>query len=123
MTLLANMLMVNHAMQAAEELAREGIEAEVIDIRCLHPSIWRHCREIGTENAPGLDRRRGQSHGRMGAQVAAQLTELAFDDLDAPIRRVATPDTPTPCAPSLEKLYVPDVPRILEAVRDVVNGG
>lgn len=116
-TILANMLMVHRATQAAEELAGEGIDAEVIDVRCLAPldmetlltSLYKTHRVLIVEE--------DNQTGGWGAEVAARLTELGFDALDAPITRVAAPDTPVPCAALLEKLYVPDVPRILEAAR------
>jgi len=120
-TILANMLMVHRALGAAEELARDGIEAEVIDVRCLVPlDIETLAASVGKTHRVLIVEEDNQTGG-WGAEVAAQLTEIAFDELDAPILRVAAPDTPVPCAPSLEKLYVPDVPRIVQAVRRLVN--
>lgn len=116
-TILANMLMVHRAMQAAEELAGEGLDVEVIDVRCLAPLDMAPLCESVHKTHRVLIVEEDNLTGGWGGEVAARLTELAFDDLDAPILRVAAPDTPVPCAPSLEKLYVPDVPRIMDAVR------
>ncbi len=116
-TLVANMLMVHRALAAAEELAREDIEAAVIDMRCLAPLDMDTLYESAHETHRVLIIEEDNRTGGWGAEVAAQLTELAFDDLDAPIRRIAAPDTPVPCAGSLEKLYVPDVERIVNAAR------
>lgn len=120
-TILANMLMVHRALQAAEELARDGIEAEVIDVRCLVPLDIETLAASVSKTHRVLIVEEDNHTGGWGAEVAAQLTEIAFDELDAPILRVAAPDSPVPCAPSLEKLYVPDVPRIVQAVRQLVN--
>jgi acetoin:2,6-dichlorophenolindophenol oxidoreductase subunit beta len=120
-TILANMLMVHRAIQAAEELAREGIEAEIIDVRCLVPLDIETLTASVSKTHRVLIVEEDNHTGGWGAEVAAQLTEIAFDELDAPILRVAAPDTPVPCAPSLEKLYVPDVPRIVQAARQLVN--
>ena len=59
--------------------------------------------------------------GGWGAEVAARLGEAAFYDLDAPIMRLAAPDTPLPCAPALEREYVPSVERVIEYARRLVK--
>jgi pyruvate dehydrogenase E1 component beta subunit len=115
-TLLANMLMVHRALEAAQELARRGIDAEVIDVRCLAPLDLPALLEAVSRTHRVLIVEEDNRTGGWGSEVAARLTELAFDELDAPILRVAAPDTPVPCAPSLESLYVPDVARIVAAV-------
>lgn len=116
-TLVANMLMVHRALQAAQEMEREGIDVEVIDVRCLAPLDMEPLLESAQKTHRVLIVEEDNYTGGWGGEIAARLSELAFDDLDAPIARVAAPDTPVPCAPLLEKLYVPDVPRIMEAVR------
>jgi pyruvate dehydrogenase E1 component beta subunit len=58
--------------------------------------------------------------GGFGAEVASQISELAFDDLDAPVGRVAAPFSPVPFSPALESLYVPDAARIVESLRAAV---
>lgn len=120
LTILANMLMVHRALQAAQELAQEGIEVQVIDVRCLVPLDMDTLLESVHKTHRVLIVEEDNETGGWGAEVAARLMEAAFDELDAPVQRVAAPDTPAPCAPSLEKLYVPDVPRIVQAARAMI---
>jgi pyruvate dehydrogenase E1 component beta subunit len=116
-TILANMLMVHYALAAAEELHREGISAEVIDVRCLVPLD----REVLVSSARKTTRvlivEEDNLTGGWGAEVAALLGEAAFYYLDKPIVRVAAPDSPLPCSPALERVYVPSVERILREAR------
>ena len=119
-TILANMLMLHRALAAAEQLAEEGIEAEVIDVRCLVPLDIGHDRAIGREDRPAADRRGRQSHRRLGRGNRGPHAESHYL-LKGPIRRVAAPDTPLPCAASLERAYVPSVERIVAAVRELVG--
>jgi pyruvate/2-oxoglutarate/acetoin dehydrogenase E1 component len=117
LTILANMLMVHRALAAAEQLHGEGIEAEVIDVRCLVPldfaAIARSVGKTGRLLIVEEDHRTGG----WGAEIAALVAEHAFRDLKAPIRRVAAPDTPVPCAAALERAYVPDIARIVSEAR------
>lgn len=122
-TILANMLMVYRALVAADQLAELGIEAEVIDMRCLLPldmetlavSLMKTNRVVIVEE--------DNLTGGWGAEVAARLGEGYFYYLDAPIKRVAAPDTPAPTALSLEMEYLPDSDKIAAAVQAVMNGG
>jgi pyruvate dehydrogenase E1 component beta subunit len=119
-TLLANMLMTHRALAAAEHLAAEGVSVEVIDMRCLMPldmvtvvsSVEKTTRVLIVEE--------DTLSGGWGAELAARLAEAAFYHLDAPIRRLAAPDTPLPCAPALERVYVPSVERIVAVARQLV---
>jgi 2-oxoisovalerate dehydrogenase E1 component len=115
LTILANMLMVHRALAAAEQLAREGLQAEVIDVHCLVPLDLEALRQSVVKTGRVLIVEEDNRTGGWGAEVAATLAETAFDYLDAPILRVAAPDTPLPCAPALEQACVPSVERILEA--------
>lgn len=122
-TLLANMLMVYRALTAAERLSEQGIEAEVIDMRCLAPldmeslgaSLEKTNRVVIVEE--------DNLTGGWGAELAARLGEEYFYYLDAPIKRVAAPDTPAPTALSLELEYLPDAEKIVVAVQSVMGGG
>ncbi len=122
-TLLANMLMVYRALTAAERLSEQGIEAEVIDMRCLAPldmeslgaSLEKTNRVVIVEE--------DNLTGGWGAELAARLGEEYFYYLDAPIKRVAAPDTPAPTALSLELEYLPDAEKIVAAVQSVMGGG
>jgi len=108
-TILANMLMVHRALEAAEKLSQEGIEAEVIDVRCLVPLDLDTIEESVQKTTRVIILEEDNISGGWGAEVAARLAERSFYYLDAPITRVAAPDTPVPCAPILESSYVPNV--------------
>ena len=120
-TILANMLMAHRALAAAEELAKEGIGAEVIDMRCLVPlDMDTIMRSVAKTNRV-LIVEEDNLTGGWGAELAAKLGEAAFYDLDAPITRLAAPDTPVPCASVLEREYVPSVERVVEYPRRLVK--
>lgn len=113
-TILANMLMLHKSLAAAERLAEQGIRAEVIDMRCLAPldmatvaaSVHKTHRVLIVEEDT-------QTAG-WGAEVATRIVEELFYDLDAPVMRLAGPDTPVPCCEVLERVYVPQVETIVE---------
>ena len=119
-TIVASLLMVYRALQAAEELAAQGVEAEVIDPRTLVPLdkelIFTSVQKTGRLVIVEED---NLTNG-WGAEVAALMADEAFIWLDAPIKRVAAPDTPPPFAPVLEQHYVPSVERIVATVRSIL---
>jgi len=114
-TLVAYSRMVGVALAAADLLVEKGLEAEVIDLRSLRPldhetvvrSVKKTHRLVTVEE--------GWGPMGVGAEVAARVVELAFDDLDAPPRRVCHADTPLPYAADLELLALPDAERVVEA--------
>lgn len=118
-TITAHSRMVGFALQAAEQLAEEGIEAEVIDLRTLRPldtatvveSVKKTNRIVCAEEGWG-------QHG-VGAEIAAVVTAEAFDYLDAPPARVHQADVPLPYAGNLEKLSLPGVEDIVKAAKAV----
>lgn len=118
-TIVATMAMVERALAAADTLARDGIEAEVIDPRTLRPldmdticaSVRRTARCVVVHEAPRT--------GGLGAEIAAGITEAAFDWLDAPVARVAMPDVPMPYNDRLERALMPSAATIATAVRQV----
>jgi 2-oxoisovalerate dehydrogenase E1 component beta subunit len=107
-------------LEAAGELAKTGVEAEVVDLRTLVPydeetvlaSVKRTGRALVVHEAP-------LTLG-FGAEVAARLADAAFPWLDAPIRRVTYPDRPVPYAKSLEKVLLPDKGKVLAAARELL---
>ena len=119
-SLVASLAMVPRALEAAEELSREGIEVEVIDLRVLRPlepariveSVRKTGRLVVVEEQHRL--------GGWGAQVVAEVAEQALDALAAPPRRVTLPDHPLPFSPALEDAARPDATRIQQAVRDLL---
>jgi pyruvate dehydrogenase E1 component beta subunit len=121
LTILANLLMLHRALAAAAELAREGVEAEVIDVRCLAPLDLEPLQASVRKTGRVLIVEEDNRTGGWGAEVAARLGETAFYDLDAPIQRLGAPDTPLPCAPALERAYVPGVEHVVAAARDLLG--
>jgi pyruvate dehydrogenase E1 component beta subunit len=120
LTILANMLMVYRAMDAAESLEQDGISAEVIDMRCLNPLDWDTLKKSVAATNRVLIVEEDNLTGGWGAEVAARLSEEMFFYLDAPIKRVAAPDTPVPCSPILEEAYIPGVETIVSAARELL---
>ncbi|HUW10735.1 MAG TPA: alpha-ketoacid dehydrogenase subunit beta [Anaerolineae bacterium] len=115
-TIVAKLLMVYRALAAADELASQGIEAEVIDPRTLVPLdkelILASVRKTGRLVIAEED----NLTGGWAAEIAAIVADEAFLWLDAPIKRVSAPDVPPPFAPVLESAYVPDEKKIMDAV-------
>ena len=118
-TIVANMLMVHRALAAAERLAASGIDGEVIDVRCLVPLDMTTIEASVRKTGRLLIVEEDHLTGGWGAEVAARIADAAFSSLRAPIRRVAGPDTPIPCAPALERAWVPDIDRITAAAVDL----
>jgi pyruvate dehydrogenase E1 component beta subunit len=120
-TIIAIGRMVQRAESAADALAKDGIEAEVIDLRSLVPldvgslvaSVKRTHRALVVDGAP-------RAYGVTG-EIAATLSEEAFDWLDAPVKRLAAANIPVPLARSLEPLVAPDHIAIMQAVRELVG--
>ena len=121
-TIVGTLLMMHRALIAAEELASEGIRAEVIDPRSLVPFDWELVEESVMKTTCAVVVEEGPRRGGVGAEIAATLGERLADYLTAPAVRVASPDIPVPFAPPMEDFYRPDVPNIVEAARRVVNG-
>jgi len=118
-TITAFSRMMGVALEAAEQLAADGIDAEVINLRSLRPldvetvtaSVKKTNRLVNVEE--------GWPAAGMGSEIAALMMEHAFDYLDAPVRRVCGEDVPMPYAKNLEALYLPDAARVVQAVKDV----
>lgn len=122
-TIVAYSKMLLLALEAAERLAREGIQAEVVDPRTLKPL------DIGTIAASVKKTGRlviveeGWRFAGLGAQIAESLYTEVFDHLDAPVARVAGEEVPMPYSRPLEDLAVPDLSRVLSAARTIVRKG
>ena len=120
-TIVALGRMVDEAQRAAATLALEGIEAQVVDPRSLSPlDVGTIVAAVKTTNHAVVVHE-AVRFGGFGGEIAAQIQELAFDWLDAPVARVGAPFAPVPFAPSLERAYVPNADRIIEAVRATVG--
>jgi len=120
-TITAFSIMVGKALAAADELAKQGIDAEVINLRSLRPfdtetivnSVKKTNRLVSVEE--------GWAFAGIGSELAAQMMEQAFDWLDAPVKRVHGADVPLPYAANLEKMALPQPENIVEAAREVCN--
>jgi pyruvate dehydrogenase E1 component beta subunit len=120
-TVVANMLMLHRALNVATDLSQSGISVEVIDPRSLVP--------FDLELVLGSVRKTGRiliveenhERGGWGAQLSADIAAHAFEYLDAPIRRLATANSPIPFSPPLEAALVPDEERISRAIRELVG--
>ena len=118
-TIVASLLMLYRALEAAEVLAQEGIEAEVIDPRTLVPfDKERVLHSVKKTGRLVIVEEDNLTNG-WGAEVAAWMADEAFVWLDAPIKRVAAPDVPPPFAPILEQHYVPSTARVVDTVRSL----
>ena len=118
-TIVAWSMGMSYALKAAEELAKDGIEAEVIDLRTLKPmdtdtivaSVRKTGRAVMVEE--------GWQQSGVGAEIAARIMEHAFDYLDAPVARVSGKEVPMPYAANLEKLALPSVGEVVAAAKAV----
>jgi pyruvate dehydrogenase E1 component beta subunit len=119
-TIVARSLTVPLALKAAEELEKEGVSVEVVDPRTIRPlDIDTIIRSVQKTNRVVIVE---ESHAfcGVGAEISAQIMERAFDYLDAPVKRISSADAPMPYAKNLEQLALPDVAKIVAAVREVL---
>jgi len=119
-TVITYAAMVHVALEAAEELSREGVEVEVVDLRSLLPydkelilDSVRRCSRVLLLHEDTLT-------GGLAGEWAGYIGENAFEDLDAPIKRLASLDTPVPYAPPLEEYFLPNKEKVLKALRELL---
>jgi len=120
-TILGWLLMLHYALQAAETLAGEGIDAEVIDVRSLSPIDYETIGASVRKTGRVVIVEEGPKTGGVGAELAAGIMERCGEHLLAPVRRVASPDIPVPFTPVLENAYRPGAARIVAAARELVR--
>jgi pyruvate dehydrogenase E1 component beta subunit len=118
-TIVAWSMGMTYALKAAEELAKDNIEAEVIDLRTIKPMDTATIIESVKKTGRVVTVEEGWKQSGVGAEIAACLMEDAFDYLDAPVMRVCGKDVPMPYAANLEKLALPSVAEVVEAVKAV----
>jgi pyruvate/2-oxoglutarate/acetoin dehydrogenase E1 component len=109
--------MVYTAQEAAETLAREGIEMEVVDLRTLLPLDEETVLASVRKTSRAIVLHEDTLTGGFGGEIAARITEKAFDCLDAPVVRIAAPDTPVPYSPPLEDAFLPNADRVVQKAR------
>jgi pyruvate dehydrogenase E1 component beta subunit len=118
-TIVAWSMGMTYALKAAEELSKDNIDAEVIDLRTLKPMDTATIIESVKKTGRVVTVEEGWKQSGVGSEIAACLMEEAFDYLDAPVMRVCGKDVPMPYAANLEKLALPSVAEVVEAVKAV----
>jgi pyruvate/2-oxoglutarate/acetoin dehydrogenase E1 component len=118
-TIVATMFMVHEALSAADTLKKEGLSAEVLDPRTLVPLDKEALVASVKKTGRAVIVSEGCKTAGVTAEIAAVIAEEAIDYLDAPLVRVAEPDTPIPFSPPLEKAVIPNKDTIIKAVRNI----
>jgi len=118
-TIVAWSMGMSYALKAGEELAKESISAEIIDLRTLRPMDTETLVRSVQKTGRCVVVEEGWAQSGVGAEIAARLMEQAFDYLDAPVARVSGKDVPMPYAANLEKLALPSVAEVVEAAKAV----
>jgi pyruvate/2-oxoglutarate/acetoin dehydrogenase E1 component len=116
-TVLTYGAMVYRALEAAEDLVREGIDMEVIDLRSLLPLDKETILESVKKNSKVFILHEDTRTGGIAGEITAIICEEAFEYLDGPVLRVTAPDTPVPYSPPMEEFFLPGVPDILKTAR------
>ncbi len=119
-TLVAYGRGVDWALEAAKELAKEGVEAEVVDVRWLRPLDMPTVLESFKKTNRCVVVEESLPMYSFGSEIAAQLQEAAFDYMDAPVKRVSAMDLPLPYARAIELMALPSVDKVVKAVREVL---
>jgi pyruvate/2-oxoglutarate/acetoin dehydrogenase E1 component len=109
--------MVYVAQEAAETLEREGVSTEIIDLRTVLPIDEETVLESVRKTSRAILLHEDTLTGGIGAELAARIAERAFEYLDAPVVRIAAPDTPVPFSPPLEEAFLPNAEKVLEKAR------
>ncbi|WP_155310469.1 alpha-ketoacid dehydrogenase subunit beta [Desulfosarcina ovata] len=113
--------MVGVALKAADQIAREGIDLEVVDLRTLVPMDKKTLIESVRKTGRLVVLHEATRTGGFAGEVAAVVMEAAFDHLKAPLRRVTGPDIPVPASPPLERFYIPSEDDLIAAVKEIVR--
>ena len=119
MTVVTWGAMVHTAAEAAKQL--DGTTVEIVDLRSIMPWDKQVVLESVRKTSKVLVLHEDTRTGGFGAEIAATIAEEAFEDLDAPIKRIAAPDTPVPFSPELEKAYIPQVEDVLAGLKALVE--
>ena len=120
-TITAHSLMVKYALEAAEILAEDGIDVEVVDIRTIRPLDKETIIESVKKTNRCINVEEGFPFAGIGSEISAMLSEEAFDYLDAPVKRLAGVDAPLPYAANLERLALPKTNNIVDAGKEVMG--
>jgi 2-oxoisovalerate dehydrogenase E1 component beta subunit len=113
--------MVYTAEEAAKQLEDDGVSVEIVDLRTVMPWDKQAVLETVRKTSKVLVLHEDNRTGGFGGEIAATIAEEAFEDLDAPVRRIAAPDTPVPFAPVLEKAFIPQVEDVVKGLRELAE--
>ena len=113
--------MVYTAEEAAEQLDADGVSVEIIDLRSVMPWDKAAVLESVRKTSKVLVLHEDTRTGGFGAEISATIAEEAFEDLDAPVRRIAAPDTPVPFSPPLERAFIPQVEDVVTGLRELAE--
>jgi 2-oxoisovalerate dehydrogenase E1 component beta subunit len=113
--------MVYTADEAAKQLEADGVSVEIVDLRSVMPWDRQAVLESARKTSKVLVLHEDTRTGGFGAEIAATIAEEAFEDLDAPVKRIAAPDTPVPFSPELEKAYIPQVEDVAAGLRELAQ--
>jgi 2-oxoisovalerate dehydrogenase E1 component beta subunit len=111
--------MVYTADEAADELAKEDVSVEIVDLRSVLPWDREAVLESVRKTSKVLVLHEDTRTGGFGAEIAATIAEEAFESLDAPVKRIAAPDAPVPFSPPLEKAYIPQVETVVQGLSEL----
>jgi 2-oxoisovalerate dehydrogenase E1 component beta subunit len=121
LTLVTWGAMVYTADEAAKQVEGDGISVEIVDVRTLSPWDKPAVLESVEKTSKALVLHEDTLTGGFGAEIAATIGQEAFEHLDAPVRRIAAPDTPVPFAPVLEKAFIPQVDGVVAGIRELAE--
>lgn len=121
LTIITYAAMLHTSLEAAEELAKEGIEVEVVDLRTLLPLDRETIVQSVKKTSKLLVVHEDTKTGGIAGEIAATVCEEAFEDLDGPVLRVASLDTPVPYSPPLEERFLPHTADVVRAARDLAR--
>jgi len=113
--------MVYTAEEAAEQLDADGVSVEIVDLRSVMPWDKPAVLDSVRKTSKVLVLHEDTRTGGFGAEIAATIAEEAFEDLDAPVKRIAAPDTPVPFSPPLEKAFIPQVEDVVTGLRELAE--
>lgn len=119
-TIVAYNKMMKVALAAAAELEKEGVSAEVIDLRTIRPLDWQTIVESVKKTNRLVIVEEQWPYASISSEIAYRIQKEAFDYLDAPIRRITSVDAPMHYAPTLANAYLPDIPRTIQLVKEVM---
>jgi pyruvate/2-oxoglutarate/acetoin dehydrogenase E1 component len=113
--------MIYTAEEAAQKLEEEGLSVEIVDLRTLAPWDKDAVLRSVEKTSKALVLHEDTHTGGFGAEIAATIAEEAFESLDAPVRRIAAPDTPVPFSPPLEKAFIPQVEDVVAGLKELAE--